>query len=128
MPVFGICLGHQMLALALGARTRKMHQGHHGANHPVKDFTTGKVEITSMNHGFTVDRDTLPAGVEETHVSLFDGSNCGLQLKGKPVFSVQYHPEASPGPAGQPLPLRPLRCADAQGEGPLSAAFTLPNI
>ncbi len=98
LPVFGICLGHQMLALALGARTRKMHQGHHGANHPVKDFTTRKVEITSMNHGFTVDRETLPAGVEETHVSLFDGSNCGIQVKGRPVFSVQYHPEASPGP------------------------------
>jgi carbamoyl-phosphate synthase small subunit len=98
LPVFGICLGHQMLALALGAKTRKMHQGHHGANHPVKDFTTDKVEITAMNHGFTVDRDTLPSGVEETHVSLFDGSNCGLQMKGRPVFSVQYHPEASPGP------------------------------
>ena len=98
LPLFGICLGHQMLALALGAKTRKMHQGHHGANHPVKDFTTEKVEITSMNHGFTVDRETLPAGVEETHVSLFDGSNCGIQLKGRPVFSVQYHPEASPGP------------------------------
>jgi carbamoyl-phosphate synthase small subunit len=97
-PVFGICLGHQMLALALGARTTKMHQGHHGANHPVKDFTTGKVEITSMNHGFAVDSGSLPAGVAETHVSLFDGSNCGLKLEGKPVFSVQYHPEASPGP------------------------------
>jgi carbamoyl-phosphate synthase small subunit len=97
-PLFGICLGHQMLALALGARTSKMRQGHHGANHPVKDFTTGKVEITSMNHGFTVDRDSLPSGVVETHVSLFDGTNCGLALEGRPVFSVQYHPEASPGP------------------------------
>lgn len=97
-PMFGICLGHQMLGLAIGAQTHKMHQGHHGANHPVKDFTTGKVEITSMNHGFAVDRDTLPAEAEETHRSLFDGSNCGLRLKDKPVFSVQYHPEASPGP------------------------------
>jgi carbamoyl-phosphate synthase small subunit len=98
LPVFGICLGHQMLGLALGGTTAKMHQGHHGANHPVKDFTTHKVEITSMNHGFAVDRTSLPAEVEETHVSLFDGSNCGLKLKDKPVFSVQYHPEASPGP------------------------------
>jgi len=98
LPLFGICLGHQILGIALGARTVKMHQGHHGANHPVKDFTTGKVEITSMNHGFAVDRDSLPADVEETHISLFDGSNCGLRLKGRPVFSVQYHPEASPGP------------------------------
>jgi carbamoyl-phosphate synthase small subunit len=97
-PVFGICLGHQMLALALGGTTAKMHQGHHGANHPVKDFTTGKVEIVSMNHGFSVDADSLPDGIEETHVSLFDGSNCGLRLTGKPVFSVQHHPEASPGP------------------------------
>jgi carbamoyl-phosphate synthase small subunit len=98
VPVFGICLGHQMLGLALGAKTVKMPQGHHGANHPVKDLATGKVEIVSMNHGFAVDRDTLPAGVEETHVSLFDGSNCGLALRDRPVFSVQYHPEASPGP------------------------------
>jgi carbamoyl-phosphate synthase small subunit len=98
IPTFGICLGHQMLGIAVGAKTMKMHQGHHGANHPVKDLTTGKVEITSMNHGFTVDRDTLPANVVETHVSLFDGSNCGIALKDKPVFSVQYHPEASPGP------------------------------
>jgi carbamoyl-phosphate synthase small subunit len=97
-PVFGICLGHQMLALAVGGKTVKMHQGHHGANHPVKDLATGKVEITSMNHGFAVERASLPAGAVETHVSLFDGSNCGLALKGRPVFSVQYHPEASPGP------------------------------
>ena len=97
-PVFGICLGHQMLGLALGGKTRKMHQGHHGANHPVKDFTTNKVEIVSMNHGFAVDRESLPKGVVETHVSLFDGSNCGLALEGKPVFSVQHHPEASPSP------------------------------
>ena len=97
-PVFGICLGHQMLALALGARTRKMEQGHHGANHPVKDLTTGKVEIVSMNHGFTVDRESLPPGVIETHVSLFDGTNAGIALEGRPVFSVQHHPEASPGP------------------------------
>ena len=97
-PLMGICLGHQMLALALGARTVKMEQGHHGANHPVKDLTTGKVEIVSMNHGFTVDRDSLPEAVVETHVSLFDGTNCGIALKDRPVFSVQHHPEASPGP------------------------------
>ena len=97
-PVFGICLGHQMLALAMGAQTVKMEQGHHGANHPVKDLTTGKVEIVSMNHGFTVDRDSLPAAVQETHVSLFDGTNAGIAVNDRPVFSVQHHPEASPGP------------------------------
>jgi carbamoyl-phosphate synthase small subunit len=98
VPVFGICLGHQMLGLALGAKTVKMAQGHHGANHPVQDLSTGKVEIVSMNHGFAVDRESLPDGVVETHVSLFDGSNCGIALADQPVFSVQYHPEASPGP------------------------------
>jgi carbamoyl-phosphate synthase small subunit len=98
IPTFGICLGHQMLGIAVGGKTMKMHQGHHGANHPVKDLTTGKVEITSMNHGFAVDRASLPANAVETHVSLFDGSNCGIALNDKPVFSVQYHPEASPGP------------------------------
>lgn len=98
LPLFGICLGHQMLAIALGAKTSKMHQGHRGANHPVKDLKTGKVEITSMNHGFTVDAGSLPSGVSATHISLFDGTLCGLEVEGKPVFSVQYHPEASPGP------------------------------
>jgi carbamoyl-phosphate synthase small subunit len=108
IPIFGICLGHQLLALAAGARTVKMHQGHRGANHPVQRVafeegggwgeTTGLVEITSMNHGFAVDASTLPDGVEQTHVSLFDGSNCGIAVRGKRAFSVQYHPEASPGP------------------------------
>jgi carbamoyl-phosphate synthase small subunit len=98
IPTFGICLGHQMMALAIGAKTKKMPQGHHGANHPVMDFTTGKVEIVSMNHGFAVETDSLPANARETHRSLFDGSNCGLALTDRPAFSVQHHPEASPGP------------------------------
>ena len=98
LPIFGICLGHQILSLALGAKTHKMHMGHRGGNQPVKDLLTGKVEITSQNHGFVVDRETLPQGVVESHVSLFDGSNEGIRVEGKPVFSVQYHPEASPGP------------------------------
>ena len=98
IPIFGICLGHQMLGLAAGAKTTKMHQGHRGANHPVKRLEDGVVEITSMNHGFAIDNTALPDAVEETHVSLFDGSNCGIAIKGKKAFGVQYHPEASPGP------------------------------
>jgi carbamoyl-phosphate synthase small subunit len=97
-PLFGICLGHQMLALAVGGKTSKMFQGHRGANHPVKRLADGRVEITSMNHGFAVEREGLPENVRETHVSLFDDSNCGIELTDKPAFSVQYHPEASPGP------------------------------
>ncbi|MEO6395063.1 MAG: glutamine-hydrolyzing carbamoyl-phosphate synthase small subunit [Devosia sp.] len=133
-PMFGICLGHQLLGLALGGKTEKMHQGHHGANHPVKDLTTGKVEITSMNHGFAVDSATLPEGVTQTHVSLFDGSNAGLSVDGKPIFSVQYHPEASPGPhdshylfirflnqvrAQKGLPAKPEHQAKAMGQSPI---------
>lgn len=97
-PLFGICLGHQMLGIAIGAKTVKMHQGHRGANHPVKRLSDGKVEITSMNHGFTVDKDTLPANARATHISLFDQTLCGLELTDRPAFSVQHHPEASPGP------------------------------
>ena len=97
-PLFGICLGQQMLGLAVGAKTEKMHQGHRGANHPVKRLSDGAVEITSMNHGFAVDAATLPANAKATHISLFDGSNCGFELADQPAFSVQYHPEASPGP------------------------------
>jgi len=98
VPLFGICLGHQLLGLAAGAKTAKMHQGHRGANHPVKRLADGAVEITSMNHGFAIDNAILPRGVEETHVSLFDGTNCGIAITGKKAFGVQYHPEASPGP------------------------------
>ena len=117
IPLFGICLGHQLLGLAVGGRTVKMAQGHHGANHPVKDFTTNKVEIVSMNHGFAVDRDTLPANVKETHVSLFDGSNCGVALTDRPAFSVQYHPEASPGPRDSHYLFRRFVDADAGARG-----------
>ena len=127
LPLFGICLGHQLLGLALGAKTTKMHQGHHGANHPVQDLTTGKVEITSMNHGFAVDSTTLPNGVTETHKSLFDGSNCGLSLEGKPVFSVQYHPEASPGPHdAHYLFTRFLNLVRAQKGLPLEPEYVAP--
>ena len=98
IPIFGICLGHQLLGLALGAKTIKMNHGHHGANHPVKNLKTNQVEITSMNHGFSIDTGTLPNSINETHISLFDGSNCGIEFPERKIFSVQYHPEASPGP------------------------------
>jgi carbamoyl-phosphate synthase small subunit len=98
LPIFGICLGHQLLSLALGAKTKKMHHGHRGANHPVKDLETSKVEITSQNHGFVVKANSLPDGIVETHRSLFDGTLEGIKVIGKPIFSVQHHPEASPGP------------------------------
>ena len=120
MPIFGICLGHQMLGLAIGARTVKMPQGHHGANHPVKDFTTDKVEIVSMNHGFAIDPATLPANAQQTHVSLFDGSNCGISLSDRPAFSVQHHPEASPGPRDSHYLFR--RFVDAMAEAKKAAS------
>ncbi len=116
IPVFGICLGHQMLGLAVGARTLKMPHGHHGANHPVKDFTTNKVEIVSMNHGFAVDPATLPANARQTHVSLFDGSNCGIALTDRPAFSVQHHPEASPGPRDSHYLFRRFAAAMAEAK------------
>lgn len=129
IPMFGICLGHQMLALALGGRTEKMHQGHHGANHPVKDYTTNKVEIVSMNHGFAVDSDSLPDHVEETHVSLFDGSNSGLRIIDKPVFSVQHHPEASAGPEDSHYLFRRfINLIRARRGEPLIAERTKPDV
>ena len=130
VPTFGICLGHQLLALSLGARTVKMHQGHHGANHPVKDQGTGRVEIVSMNHGFAVDAASLPPEAVETHVSLFDGTNCGISLSDRPAFSVQYHPEASPRAARQPWPVQALRRPDGgrQGERQARAPRADPRI
>ena len=125
--MFGICLGHQMLGLAVGAQTLKMPQGHHGANHPVKDFTTDKVEIVSMNHGFAVDPATLPANARQTHVSLFDGSNCGIALTDRPAFSVQYHPEASPGPRDSHYLFRRFVATMAEAEGRFSALARPPS-
>ena len=128
MPLFGICLGHQMLALALGGKTAKMHQGHHGANHPVKDHTTGKVEIVSMNHGFAVDSNSLPKGVKETHVSLFDGSNCGIALDRQAGLLRPASPRGFARPAGFALSLQTLRKPDPREKGRASTGRTLRDV
>ena len=125
LPVFGICLGHQLLALAAGAKTEKMKFGHHGANHPVQELSSGKVMITSQNHGFAVDETTLPDNVEATHRSLFDGTLQGIALKDKPAFSFQGHPEASPGPHDLlPLFERFIVLMDAQKRSGLKAMLS----